>query len=165
MESFMKTNFQPLRSSCGKLATVLCLLAATIAARAQTAATATNSSAASLPPLPKSVFLIPSTPKQGKDPFFPRSSLPYALAPQSARPTAAPTGPAPGETDLVLNGLSRANNRQLAIINNQTFAAGEEGDVKTAKGKAHIRCLEIRRDTVLILIAGETRSLYIRPGS
>lgn len=111
--------------------------------------------------IPKSVFLIPTTPQQGKDPFFPRSMRLFtsAVVSTNLQPTPAVT------VELKLNGISGISPRRLAIINNRTFEANEEGIVSTASGPVRIRCLEIRADSVLVQIGGEQRILRLRPGS
>ena len=111
--------------------------------------------------IPKSVFLVPTTPQQGKDPFFPRSMRLFTsvVVSTNLQPTPAVT------VELKLNGISGISPRRLAIINNRTFEANEEGIVSTASGPVRIRCLEIRADSVLVQIGGEQRSLQLRPGS
>jgi hypothetical protein len=111
--------------------------------------------------IPKSVFLIPTTPLQGKDPFFPRSMRLFTSAVVSTN-----VQPTPDVTvELKLKGISGILARRLAIINNRTFEANEEGAVSTASGLVRIRCLEIRADSVLVQIGGEQRILRLRPGS
>jgi hypothetical protein len=124
------------------------------------APTPTNALPAQLE-IPKSVFLIPTTPQQGKDPFFPRSMRLFTsvVVSTNLQPTRVVT------VELKLNGISGISTRRLAIINNRTFEANEEGIVSTASGPVRIRCLEIRADSVLVQIGGEQRSLRLRPGS
>jgi len=110
--------------------------------------------------IPKSVFIIPTTPQQGKDPFFPRSMRLYASV--VVKTTQKPSAP---QVELKLNGISGVAPRRLAIINNHTFEANEEGAVSTATGPVRIHCLEIRADSVLIQMGGEQRVLRLRPGS
>ena len=110
--------------------------------------------------IPKSVFIIPTTPQEGKDPFFPQSKRLFASA--VVRTNLPPSVPGAG---LYLNGISGSPERRLAIVNNQTFAANEEGDVPTNRGRAHIRCLEVKADSVVIQVGGEKRELHLRPGS
>jgi len=111
--------------------------------------------------LPKSVFLIPTTPQQGKDPFFPHSTRLFTSVVVSTNPLPAPVV----KIELKLTGISGTSARPLAIINNRTFEANEEGAVSTASGSLRIRCLEIRADSVLVQIGGEQRILRLRPGS
>ncbi|MGA2751962.1 MAG: hypothetical protein ABSG59_24630, partial [Verrucomicrobiota bacterium] len=66
--------------------------------------------------------------------------------------------------ELKLNGISGTTGRRLAIINNRTFEANEEGVVSTTLGSVRIRCLEIKPNSVLVQIGGEQRVLRLRPG-
>ena len=124
-----------------------------------TAAPVATNAAAAQPQIPKSGFLIPSTPKEGKDPFFPHSTRLFASVVVKTNLQPAALGP-----ELHLNGISGTTDRRLAIINNQTFAVNEEGEVPANRGRAHIRCLEIKADSVLVEVSGEQRVLRLRPG-
>jgi thioredoxin-related protein len=68
----------------------------------------------------------------------------------------AATAPPPRYTDLVLKNISGNPNRRFALINNQTFAAGEAARVKLADGEVQVRCLEIRPQSVVVTVAGQT---------
>jgi hypothetical protein len=111
--------------------------------------------------IPKSVFLIPTTPQEGKDPFFPRSMRLFASAVVKTNVQRLATPPS---VELRLNGISGTADRRLAIINNQTFETNEEGEVPTNPGRARIRCLEIKADSVLVQVGAEQRVLRLRPG-
>jgi hypothetical protein len=125
--------------------------------------TATNSEPVQAE-IPKSVFLIPASPQQGKDPFFPRSMRLFSsIVVQTNSQPATAAAPAPA-IELRLNGISGAADHRLAIINNQTFAANEEGEVPTHPGRTRIRCLEIKPDSVLVQVGAEKRVLRLRPG-
>ena len=119
---------------------------------------ATNAAPAQLE-IPKSVFIIPNSPQEGKDPFFPCSKRLFASA--VVKTNLPPSAPA---AELYLNGISGSPERRLAIVNNQTFAANEEGEVPTNRGRARIRCLEVKADSVVIQVGGEQRVLRLRPG-
>jgi hypothetical protein len=114
-----------------------------------------------LPEIPQSAFFIPTTPQEGKDPFFPRSMRLFASV--LVRTNLQTTTFAP-PVELHLNGISGTADHRLAIINNQTFEANEEGEVPTNPGRARIRCLEIKADSVLVQVGGEQRVLRLRPG-
>ena len=87
-----------------------------------------HNSAADLPP-PKSVFVIPSKPAEGRDPFFPDSIRPYEEV------VAENNVNAPTATDLVVKTiLVNQHGQAFAIINDQTFGVGDEGDVITSRG-------------------------------
>jgi hypothetical protein len=115
--------------------------------------------------IPKSVFLIPSRPQEGKDPFFPRSMRLFSSVVVNTNIQPATTLPATIPVELRLNGISGTASRRLAIINNQTFETNEEGEVPTNPGRARIRCLEIKPDSVLVQVGAEQRVLHLRPGS
>ena len=105
--------------------------------------------------IPKSVF----DESIGKDPFFPRRSL--APVPQTAVSETR-------VTDFILNGITPLGARPTAIINGHTFEKGESSEVKVPSGgKVMIRCVEIKEDTVSIIIGNSPRpvELRMRPGS
>ena len=114
--------------------------------------------------IPKSVFIIPNTPQEGKDPFFPLSmrifvpTVPTVVS-TNVNSTVAVT------IELKLNGISGTADHRLAIINNRTFEADEEGLVSSPSGRVPVRCLEIKPDSVRVLVNGQERILRLRPGS
>jgi len=100
----------------------------------------------------RSVFIIPTNPKDGHDPFFPNSVRPYE--------TASATQPHIGDvSSLVLKGISGPPNRRLAIINNHTFGVGDEVNLVTSRGSIHIRCVEIKDSSVVIESGGQRHEL------
>jgi hypothetical protein len=101
----------------------------------------------------RSVFVIPSNPKEGCDPFYPDSNRLFeSIATQPKHGFDA--------TSLVFRGISGSAAHPFAIINNHTFAAGEEGDVLTAQGvRVHLRCIEIKRNSVLVESGGQRQEL------
>lgn len=100
----------------------------------------------------RSVFVIPSSPNEGRDPFFPSSTRPYEIA--------AAGKPHVGDvSSLILKGISGPTNRRLAIINNRTLAVGDEQDLVTPQGRIHIRCVEIKNNSVVIESAGSNHEL------
>jgi hypothetical protein len=97
-------------------------------------------------------------PKFGRDPFFPGSRL----GPDGADESMAVRLPL--VSYLKLLGIRPGTTRPMALINRSPFAQGESGDVvivvtnqasRTELQKVNVHCLEIRRDSVLISIAGE----------
>jgi hypothetical protein len=122
---------------------------------------ATNATVAEIPFI-QSVFVMPSKPDEGKDPFFPRSMRPYGSVPvlKTNQPVVVV------QIDLQLKAISGPPEHHLAMVNNRTFDTGEEGEVTTAAGRVRIRCVEIRPDSVLvqILSSGEQRVLHLRAG-
>jgi hypothetical protein len=104
--------------------------------------------------IPRSVFVIPATPEEGRDPFFPNSNRLSA-----GTRTTKLAAPVPAEVSLVLNGLSGTPEHRLAIINYQTFAEGDEAEVTTRSGRVRVRCVEIKGETVVVEVAGARREL------
>ena len=90
--TLMKTSFLPSRYW-------MLLLAAFSAVALQAAAPPSSKTNSPEPEIPKSVFILPSNPKEGKDPFFPKSVHPYASA-------VAKTTRAVQPVTLVLNGIT-----------------------------------------------------------
>ena len=66
---------------------------------------------------------------------------------------------------LDLKGISGPVGRRLAIINNQTFAVGEEQEVTVNSGRVRVVCKEIKDDSVVVVANGQERILRLRPGS
>lgn len=102
--------------------------------------------------LVQSVFILPASPKEGRDPFFPDSIRPYESAAVSKPKTA-------DISSLVLRGFSGSVDHRLVIINNHTFATGDEGDVITSNGRIHLRCVEIETNAVVVEIGGQFHKL------
>lgn len=107
-----------------------------------------------VPPPPaqtRSIFIIPTSPKEGRDPFFPESTRVFDQMTAASRTNQVVILP-----PLTLLGISGTPGNLLAIINNHTFAAGDEGDVLTAAGnKVHIRCVTVEEDHVNVLVNGQ----------
>ena len=103
-------------------------------------------------PVPaRSIFIMPTSPKEGHDPFFPQSTRPYGTS----------TVPAPKVewTALKLVGISGSAEHRLVIINNNTFAEGDEQDVPVEGSRIHVRCLKISTNSVTLMVGGQTREL------
>lgn len=123
--------------------------------RPKASAAATNAAPVQLI-IPKSVFIIPSTPQEGTDPFFPKA---YRRAEPVVRsPTPIAT------SDLHLKGFSGTSDNRLAIINNHTLATGEEADLTLGGRRVRVRCVEIKADSVVIEVAGQRQELRLRQG-
>jgi hypothetical protein len=126
-------------------------------------AAATNAPALASVEMPamKSIFIMPTAPREGKDPFFPRSTRPY-----TTRVISTNTTPVPIIADFRLDGISGPPEHRLAIINYKTFEVGEKAEVNTNAGRMSVHCLEIGTDSVVIMIGGvERRVLRLRGGS
>lgn len=109
-----------------------------------------------------STFVIPTSLAEGRDPFFPKSTR-FIVKPAISAPV---TDPGPGPVVLELKALSGTAERPLAIINNRTFAEGEEQDVNTTQGKVKVLCLQIDAPgmSVKVRARGETQQLDLRKG-
>ncbi len=133
----------------------------TRAAQSPPAAAAGSSPAAAKaapaqPELPKSIFRVPASPKEGRDPFYPLSALRTAPVVTTNNVVVAPPA------ELELKGISGPPDHRLAIINNRTFEVGEEGTVLSNVGRVRIVCKEINADSVRVLLNGEPRTLTLR---
>jgi hypothetical protein len=105
-------------------------------------------------PVPaRSVFVMPANPQEGRDPFFPESTRPYEEA--------VTTSPVADLSAFSLKGISVERGHAMAIINNHTFAVGDEGDVLTAGKRVHVRVIEIRSGAVVIDVNGARRELTL----
>jgi hypothetical protein len=113
------------------------------------------------PAIPLSVFVMPATREEGKDPFFPRSMHPYGSAPVKASTNKEPVQVV---LDLKFNGLSGTVEHRLAIINGRTFDQGEEAEVRSGAARVRVKCVEIKTDYVIIEAAGQRQVLRLRTG-
>jgi hypothetical protein len=100
----------------------------------------------------RSTFVIPTSPKDGRDPFFPNSTRPYETV-SAAQPHAGDV------LSLVLKGISGPPDHRLVIINNHTFGVGDEANLGTPQGPIHIRCVEIKARSVVIESGGQRHEL------
>jgi hypothetical protein len=124
------------------------------AASAVRPSVSTNAARAT-PEAPKSVFVVPATSQDGKDPFFPQSTR---LRP--AKPVTAAKLP-PRVPDLELKGISGTPDRLMAIINNRTFERGEEGEVAWNGGRVRVTCVDIKPNSVRVSVNGQERVLNL----
>ncbi|MFZ1071918.1 MAG: hypothetical protein WAO21_00645 [Verrucomicrobiia bacterium] len=100
----------------------------------------------------RSVFILPSNPGEGRDPFFPKSNRPYEAAMTA-------TNNSVEITSLVVKGVSGSLDHQLVIINNHTFAVGDTADVITDLGRIRVHCVEIKPHSVVIEVGGQYHDL------
>ena len=150
----MQSPSVPFRLPAHCLTALLFCLAPLAGVAGQTPASAKAASANPEPP--KSVFRIPASPEEGRDPFFPQSAL---RKPEVIRsPVAAP----PAIAELELKGISGPADHRLAIINNRTFEPGEEGTVLSNVGRVRLTCKEIGTNSVRVNINGQDRILTLR---
>jgi len=102
----------------------------------------------------RSVFTLPANPGEGRDPFFPKSNRPYESAPSVTNSNVVEV------TSLVVRGVSGSTDHRLVIINNHTFAGGDEGDVTTPTGRIHLRCIQVKTNSVIVEVGGQIRELF-----
>jgi hypothetical protein len=153
---FMNPRLGILRGWKGALA-ILLLWRAVASPNAQPQSTNTTATNAAVV---QSVFIMPKGRPEGVDPFFPRSNRPYFGTPLPV----APTNPEPVTVavDLKLKAISGLPEHRLALINNHTFEAGEEGEIVTTTGRMRIRCLEITQESAVVQVGSERRELHLR---
>ncbi|HWX19038.1 MAG TPA: hypothetical protein VN578_03925 [Candidatus Binatia bacterium] len=114
--------------------------------------------AINLSEIPQSTFVFPSTPKEGRNPFFPLSTAGLPV-PTKPRENVVDT------TSIVLNGITPSGPKRTAMINSYTFEEGEEHEVRLASGsKEMIKCVEIKSDSATISVRGQRRELRLRTG-
>ena len=107
--------------------------------------------------IPQSVFAVPATPRDGRNPFFPQSAVVAPIVQPKATGTL-------DFNSFVLNGITSPPKR-TAMINGRTFERGEEGEVRLPSGaKVLIKCEEIRADSAIIFVSGQRRELRLRFG-
>ena len=130
---------------------VPCIMAMSVlvGAKAQSLNQTTNAPALA----PRSIFLQPASPKEGRDPFFPSSQRPYTSA-------VVPTTSTKDLSMLMLQGMSGSPTHRLVIINNVTFAVGDDAEVITSQGRIRIRCVQITGNAVMIEANGERHELH-----
>jgi hypothetical protein len=105
-----------------------------------------------IPAAPRSIFTQPANFQEGRDPFFPASTRPYASAVVASAPTT-------DLSSLVCQGTSGTTDHRLAIVNNVTFGVGDSADVITPHGRIRIHCVEIADGSVLIESGGQRQTL------
>lgn len=107
----------------------------------------------------KSMFVMPASPREGRDPFFPDSNRVYET---TAATVAVAVVPVKGSeiTSLKVKGYSMINGQAMVIINNHAFMINDEGDVLIPGGRVHIRCVEIRPGLAVIQANGQRLDLH-----
>jgi hypothetical protein len=163
---FLNPGFQIFAGWKGTLATLLlCTTVASPNAHPQSntnSKTPATNGPSNEAPAAQSMFQMPTGPKEGVDPFFPHSKRPYGpIAPIVVATTPEPVKVA---VELKLKAISGLPEHRLALINNHTFEAGEEGEVVTTNGRMRIRCLEIQQESAIVQVGPERRELHLRSG-
>ena len=109
-------------------------------------------------PFPQSIFSVPTQPGEGRNPFFPQSTVQVVMITK-----VTPDNPIESFS-FILNGITSPPKR-TAIINNRTFEPGEEGEVRMPSGaKILIKCEEIKAVSAFIKVGGQRRELRLRSG-
>lgn len=111
-------------------------------------------------PFPQSVFNIPRTLQEGRDPFYPKSTYFIGKAPAPV----VSKDPVVVHVDLKLQGFSGPPNHRLAIINGRTMEQGEEAEVNTPNGKVPVRLIEIKAESVVVQTPADRQELKLRGG-
>lgn len=126
---------------------------------AKNLATARSQHPAQVPTMEtKSVFVMPTSPKQGRDPFFPTSNRIY-----EEMLAASHTNKVVEMPSLSVLGISGTPGHLLAIINNHSFAAGDSGYVLTPSGKrVRIHCVKVGSDHVTVECDGQQQRIKLR---
>jgi hypothetical protein len=101
----------------------------------------------------RSIFNPPTSPRDGRDPFFPNSLRPYASA-------VVPSSQTSDLSSLVMQGTSGDPDHRLVIINNVTFGVGDDVEILTSQGRIRIHCLEIGGDSAVIEVGGQRHVLH-----
>ena len=142
--------------------TLQCLLAALLSVAA---AGPLALSAAPTTPQPaaleiqQSIFAYPNNASEGRYPFFPSSPRVYGSTPDNQLRS-------PSLTDLALKSILGTPPRVFAIINNHTFAPGDDGDITTRDGRRlHIHCVEVnaKDGTATVEAGGTSVVLHLGP--
>ncbi len=105
-------------------------------------------------------MIYPNNASEGRDPFFPDSSRVY-----ESNPDAHAHGPV--VTDLAVKAIVGTYQRPFAIINNHTFAPGDDEDVITKSGqRLQVHCVSInaKAGTATVEVNGTTVVLTLSGG-
>jgi 23S rRNA G2069 N7-methylase RlmK/C1962 C5-methylase RlmI len=70
---------------------------------------------------------------------------------------------APAAVLFTLKAITASGGRRVASINNRPFEAGEEGEIAFGASRVRVRCVEVREDSVIIDVDGQTQELRLRP--
>jgi len=106
--------------------------------------------------IPQSVFVVPVTAREGRNPFFPNVPQPQVAQVHPEERKMADF------SALVLNGLTGPPQR-TAMINGSTFVEGEAGSVKLPGGsRMAVQCEKINDDGVIVVVGSERRELRLR---
>jgi hypothetical protein len=129
-----------------------CLLAALLAAVGPVPAAPVVTPVPSMEQVPRSVFNLPANPKEGRDPFFPKSLRPFESAVVTNHQVTDISA-------LLIQGVSGVAPHQLVIINNVTFGVGDDAEVRTSDGRIRIHCVAINGNSVVVEVNGQEHTL------
>ena len=135
------------------VASVLLSLKSIAAPPARTPATPAPAATPQEPQVVKSVFV--DRPNFGRDPFFPNSLRRGKVVQDTV------VEPVANFNNIVLKGISGTAEKRLAIINNKTFEAGEDGELRISGHLTKVKIVEVREKSVVISINGVTRELFL----
>ena len=135
------------------VASVLLSLKSIAAPPARTPATPAPAATPQEPQVIKSVFV--DRPNFGRDPFFPNSLRRGKVVQDTV------VEPVANFNNIMLKGISGTVEKRLAIINNKTFEAGEDGELRISGHLTKVKIVEVREKSVVISINGVTRELFL----
>lgn len=99
---------------------------------------------------------MPSSPRDGRDPFFPESTRPYEDAVVAvAKPQTVDVA------SFTITGHSVENGHEMVIINQRTFAVGDEREVMTSAGRVRLHLIEIHGNVAVVEANGSRREIAI----
>ena len=171
----------------GWLASGCCLLAL-LAPAAESVAdpkapAKTDAKAAAKPALPTAFefpkFIFVDDIKVGKDPFYPKSerrlpakppvntnSTEVVVVPGETPTPTPPVAKIKASSFLKLKGILGTKARRLAMISTPTdsyeFVGNRSETVKTPEGAVKVRCVEYKRESVVIKVEGETDPVELK---
>ena len=105
--------------------------------------------------IPQSVFVMPPTSQDGRDPFFPTSIRPYANAQMDTNKPISTVA-------LTMNGVGGTAENRFVMINGTTFAQDETHEILTSSGRVKVHCLEIKSDSAVVEVNGVPRELRMK---
>ena len=101
----------------------------------------------------RSTFTMPTKFSEGRDPFYPESTRVFqAIMAETSSHTVE-------ISSLAVKGYYRDAKGAFVIINNHTFTVGDEGDVLTAAGRIHLKCVDVLPSAVVIEFNGSLHQL------
>jgi hypothetical protein len=149
---------------------VRCWIIGLALAHASAAAMVARAAEADADPLgaavPKAAFVDDHA--KGRDPFFPTSTRRTPVIAKVVAPKPALNVANRGAAHLTLRGITGPQHQRMALINNMTFVAGEEGAVRVPGGlPLRVRVLQVLEKSAIVIVEGENfrRELKLKDGS